>query len=243
MWRQHQQWVRGLDRGQKRNRAIVALLPESVLLLFPWCNFISGLLSFIYHASNFFLTQILDFVGMFALTSCVLAAALERRRRLHKLLSLKGRLSRDDLSFFDDGHETARALKIIAIATIVQTLPLPLLYAHDIKFQALIFVNIVIIIALEFALIAPLEKTAMKEKVLTCVSSATKQEEDVISQKDFIAALCLLAVAGVCSLVDVKRILCFPEQHYLHGHAAWHVLSAAGMFYVWKHLSRRAGLI
>ena len=45
---------------------------------FPWVIFFMGLFSFIYHASNNYLTQMLDFVGMFLFMSFMLAFNLKR---------------------------------------------------------------------------------------------------------------------------------------------------------------------
>lgn len=45
---------------------------------YGWVIFLMGLMSFIYHATNNFLTQIFDFLGMFGLTSFVLAFQVQR---------------------------------------------------------------------------------------------------------------------------------------------------------------------
>jgi len=40
-----------------------------------------------------------------------------------------------------------------------------------------------------------------------------------------------LLVAGLaCSLLDATRIWCNPSDHIIQGHAAWHLLSASGLY-------------
>ena len=48
------------------------------------------------------------------------------------------------------------------------------------------------------------------------------------------AALALFAVAAAASLLDVTRSCCDPDDHWLQGHAAWHVLSALGLYCLFR---------
>ncbi len=43
------------------------------------------------------------------------------------------------------------------------------------------------------------------------------------------AALALLAAAGAFSAADVTRLWCDPHNHWLQGHAIWHLLSASSL--------------
>lgn len=43
-------------------------------------------------------------------------------------------------------------------------------------------------------------------------------------------AWALLAAALTCSLADLTRVWCDPANHWLQGHAVWHLLSAAGLY-------------
>jgi hypothetical protein len=43
------------------------------------------------------------------------------------------------------------------------------------------------------------------------------------------AALLLLGGATFFSLLDVTRTWCDPDDHWLQGHAIWHLLSAASL--------------
>lgn len=46
----------------------------------------------------------------------------------------------------------------------------------------------------------------------------------------YFAAIGLISAAAVFSALDVSRIFCDPDNHWLQGHAIWHVLSAASVF-------------
>lgn len=52
--------------------------------------------------------------------------------------------------------------------------------------------------------------------------------------RPYFVALALLTAAGVCSALDVTRVWCDPESHWLQGHAAWHVLSAGSLFSLYR---------
>lgn len=46
----------------------------------------------------------------------------------------------------------------------------------------------------------------------------------------FKQSLFFLAVALVCSVADLTRKWCDPQNHFIQGHALWHVLSAVGLY-------------
>lgn len=50
----------------------------------------------------------------------------------------------------------------------------------------------------------------------------------------FALALALLGAAAAFSLVDVTRVWCDPANHWLQGHAFWHVLSAAALYALFR---------
>ena len=43
-------------------------------------------------------------------------------------------------------------------------------------------------------------------------------------------AIGLISAAAVFSALDVSRVFCDPDNHWIQGHAIWHVLSAASVF-------------
>jgi hypothetical protein len=52
--------------------------------------------------------------------------------------------------------------------------------------------------------------------------------------RPYVVALALLTAAAACSALDVTRVWCDPGNHWLQGHAAWHVLSAASLFALYR---------
>jgi hypothetical protein len=58
------------------------------------------------------------------------------------------------------------------------------------------------------------------------------------SYAPFLVALALMAAAAAASLADVTRVWCEPENHWVQGHAVWHVLTAAALFALFQFYSR-----
>ncbi|HYO59669.1 ceramidase domain-containing protein [Archangium sp.] len=58
------------------------------------------------------------------------------------------------------------------------------------------------------------------------------------SYRDFWLAVGLLAAGAVCSVADVTRVWCEPDNHWLQGHAAWHGLSALALLFAARHHAR-----
>ena len=50
----------------------------------------------------------------------------------------------------------------------------------------------------------------------------------------FFVALALLTAAGAASLADITRSWCEPTNHWIQGHAVWHVLSAASLYALFR---------
>lgn len=50
--------------------------------------------------------------------------------------------------------------------------------------------------------------------------------------KDWLIGIGLMAAAAACWVLDYKRIWCDPDDHWVQGHAAWHLLSAAAIPFV-----------
>jgi hypothetical protein len=50
----------------------------------------------------------------------------------------------------------------------------------------------------------------------------------------FAIGLVLLAAAAAFSLADVTRAFCDPTNHWLQGHAIWHVLTAASLYAIFR---------
>ena len=73
--------------------------------------------------------------------------------------------------------------------------------------------------------------------VAVCIAVALAQEAvlrrraplGMAFSRSYWVGLALLALAALCSLLDVTRVACDPQNHWLQGHAAWHVLSALAL--------------
>jgi hypothetical protein len=56
--------------------------------------------------------------------------------------------------------------------------------------------------------------------------------------RDFWLAVGLMAAAAACSVLDVTRVWCEPDNHWVQGHAAWHGLSALALLFTARHYAR-----
>jgi len=52
--------------------------------------------------------------------------------------------------------------------------------------------------------------------------------------RPFFIGLALLVVAAAFSLADVTRAFCDPSDHWLQGHAIWHLLTAASLYAMFR---------
>ena len=74
---------------------------------------------------------------------------------------------------------------------------------------------------------------AIQLSVALCVAVALGQEACLRRRavgarfsRAYPIGLVLFATATLCSALDLSRVACDPSDHWLQGHAAWHVLSA-----------------
>lgn len=86
----------------------------------------------------------------------------------------------------------------------------PLLFETGLPIQGLVFVLILAGVGQEIAL-------------------ARRADGRAPAYAPFAAALALLTGAAVFSALDVTRTWCDPDDHWIQGHALWHVLSAAAL--------------
>jgi len=56
--------------------------------------------------------------------------------------------------------------------------------------------------------------------------------------RDFWVAVGLMAAAAACAVLDVSRVWCEPGNHWLQGHAVWHVLSALALLFTARHYAQ-----
>ncbi|TNF05982.1 MAG: hypothetical protein EP326_00200 [Deltaproteobacteria bacterium] len=148
-----------------------------------------GLLSFFYHATNNLATQFIDFIGMYLYTGTIITIN-------HARLKLNGE---SHTNFF-------------MLVMGINVLLLSLFIFFDLSYQALILLNIVVVLIQEFLV--------FKQKPRV----ETKYGQLWIS-------LIFMAMAQSFSLMDHTRIWCHPTNSVLHGHAIWHILAGiSGIF-------------
>ncbi len=97
----------------------------------------------------------------------------------------------------------------------------PLFYAGA-PIQATVFVLILLSVAQELAL---WRRASLAERA---------------SYASYWGALAALSAAAAFSLADVTRAWCDPDNHWLQGHALWHVLSAAALVLLQRFYAARA---
>ena len=56
--------------------------------------------------------------------------------------------------------------------------------------------------------------------------------------KYYFMALGSLAIALTFTILDVTRTWCNPDNHFIQGHALWHVFNAITIFFLYKYYSQ-----
>jgi hypothetical protein len=160
---------------------------------FAWTTSLVGVLSFAFHATNNFATQLLDFIGMYVLAFLLLALNLQR----------VGWLRRERVGHVHMG------------LTVGCTLAVPVMRYVQIPYQLVVLVAVLVIVGTEVWL--------------------SRRADRRESYRDFWLAVGLMAVAVACSVADVTRMWCAPDNHWLQGHAVWHVSSALALLFAARH--------
>ena len=79
------------------------------------------------------------------------------------------------------------------------------------------------------AIVALLIAVAISQELILWFGRATPE-----SRGWWLVAVGVLAVAATCSGLDLSRVWCDPENHWLQGHAVWHVLSAVSLLALFR---------
>ena len=66
-------------------------------------------------------------------------------------------------------------------------------------------------------------------------SSIEKKKSVPYSPRYFFAALGVLLTGAVCSFLDASGRWCAPDNHWIQGHAFWHMLSALSLAVLFHH--------
>lgn len=169
--------------------------PLSLRIFGPIIIFM-GSMSFFYHQSNFYGSQVLDFIGMFIFVGWAIGMNLIRMGVSHP----------------------KKLIPFIAAFTLTLTALVHIMYRSGLKFQGLILVSALIIVATEFR--------AQKIKATPFFW--------------FYASLGLLTIALSFSVADAQRIWCDPSSHgwFSQGHAIWHWIAALAMGTIYHHYQR-----
>jgi hypothetical protein len=155
--------------------------------------FFMGLMSGVYHLSNFYPSQLLDFIGMFFFVGQLLGLNLFRL----------GFITERKILFFN-------FIQSFLLLTIVH-----FMYMKGLKFQLLILISVIIILATEI-------KLYLKHPY---------------PLKWLLLSIAFLSLAFIFSIVDHQRLWCNPQLHgwFSQGHALWHWLSSVAMLTLYQH--------
>jgi Ceramidase len=103
-----------------------------------------------------------------------------------------------------------RELRFFALGVLGASAAVPLLFEAGVAIQLSVAVCIAVAVAQELAL-------------------RRRAPADASFSRSYGVGLALLALAGLASLLDVTRLACDPTNHWLQGHAVWHVLTALAL--------------
>jgi predicted membrane channel-forming protein YqfA (hemolysin III family) len=66
-----------------------------------------------------------------------------------------------------------------------------------------------------------------------------RQKHDALAKMPLIKSLTAFVIAFIMWILDVKKILCWPDFHYLSGHAIWHIFCATALWFVYRAYAER----
>jgi hypothetical protein len=66
-----------------------------------------------------------------------------------------------------------------------------------------------------------------------------RQKRDTLVPRRLFQSLGAFVVAGTMWLLDVKKILCWPDVHYFSGHAMWHLFCALALWLIYRAYAER----
>jgi hypothetical protein len=155
--------------------------------------FLMGAFSLVYHLSNFYPTQTLDFLGMFL---CIYNLLF---MNIHRLFPLKKK----------------HYFVAFSLTTFFSMAAMHVAYINHIPIQATVLVIVIAIIITE--VVAFFKKLGAS------------------NYKNFALALFFLVLGASSSALDLKRVQCDPTNHWIQGHAMWHIFTAIMMYFIHKH--------
>jgi hypothetical protein len=155
-----------------------------------------GSASFVFHATNNFLTQIFDFIGMYFYVYFLLCISLYHFKLVSKRTAL--------LIFFS--------------AVVISTALIPLSRYIHFPYQAIVGIAAVTLSALQIR--------------------GWMTDKDYPKKYLLITLGCFIGAAGF-SYLDISRTVCDPSNHFIQGHALWHIFCAAGTAFSYVVFSKQ----
>jgi hypothetical protein len=168
-----------------RNRAARLFAPTAALM---------GLCSIVYHASNNYLSQVVDFVGMFVYVYLLVRINLVR---------VWPALRRWQSAVYWG--------LVIGSVLLVHAM-----YLLALRFQLLIAVAVVVLVATELVMMR-------------------RGDWQRYRYRSFGLSVLFIVVAQAFSLADLSRAWCRPDNLVLHGHAIWHLLGSVSILFSFLH--------
>lgn len=65
-----------------------------------------------------------------------------------------------------------------------------------------------------------------------------KQKKEKTQYKPLLWFMVSFTVAYIVWQLDHKHIVCYPDFHWINGHAIWHILTAVGIYFIFKYYSQ-----
>ncbi len=106
-------------------------------------------------------------------------------------------------------------VKVMTALSIGCTVLVHLMYINFLKFQVIIMFAVAAILYTEYLCYKKEKGLGIKYKVYTI-------------------GIVFVALAQLASQLDQHRVLCDPQNHWLQGHAVWHILAAIGLTLAYK---------
>lgn len=111
--------------------------------------------------------------------------------------------------------------------------------------RALIFFSIGLFLSLLFLYIRGHGDVFFLAQILAAVVAEyilIKQGREHLSTRRLSQSIIALAFGGIVWWMDVVRILCWPNQHFISGHGLWHALTALALWFLYRAYSDRPRL-
>jgi len=164
---------------------------SKTLGLFGPASIITGVSSFAFHASYTYAFQIFDYIGMFCFVNLAIVVNFRRSNTI-------------------TAHNQHKIYWLLVVGF---TILVPLLGYYNIKYQLLVFAQVIYTLYQEIRL-----------------NIRSKQRSITPNYSYYLFGLLFLSLGTLCSALDASRIWCDPSNHLYNGHALWHILTAIALF-------------